>query len=469
VAGLAEDLVALVHHDGLDLGPPEVDASERAHPIMGTRSALFVRSASVSPPVELNDTPELAEYRAKVRAWLEEHAGEAPVLRGPGAIADEREAVARHREWQRRLAEAGLAAVTWPAEYGGQGLGPLHQVVVNQEIGRAGVPGLFDIIGVGMLGPTVIAHGSEDQKQRHLGPMLAADEVWCQLFSEPAAGSDLAAIQTRARRDEDEAEPVASPSGRDRGSWRVSGQKVWTTNAQHAAFGLLLARTDADVPKHKGLTMFVLPMDAPGVTVRPLRQISGDAHFNEVFLDDVRLPPGSEVGPVDGGWGVAMTTLMFERVAIGLGGEGFGWRADRFAHALLEDEAAMADPEVRHRFGAIAADFLALRFTGYRMLTTLQRGGIPGPEGALAKVTTIRAAIAAGELVADVLGPDGLADDKVGELVSDMPGLKSAGGTEEILRSMVGERVLGLPPEPRLDKGIPFSELRAREREGLSS
>ena len=231
--------------------------------------------------------------------------------------------------------------------------------------------------------------------------MLAADEVWCQLFSEPAAGSDLAAIQTRAR-------------GRTTDSWRVSGQKVWTTNAQHAAFGLLLARTDADVPKHKGLTMFLLPMDAPGVTVRPLRQISGDAHFNEVFLDDVELPPGSEVGPVDGGWGVAMTTLMFERVAIGLGGEGFGWRADRFAHALLEDEAATADPEVRHRFGAIAADFLALRFTGYRMLTTLQRGGIPGPEGALAKVTTIQAAIAAGELVADVLGPEGLADDKVG-------------------------------------------------------
>jgi alkylation response protein AidB-like acyl-CoA dehydrogenase len=406
--------------------------------------------------VDLNDTPELAEYRAKVRAWLDEHAAEAPVLRGPDAIADEHEAVERHRAWQRLLAEAGLAAVTWPAEYGGQGLGPLHQVVVNQELGRAGVPGLFDLIGVGMLGPTVIAHGSEDQKQRHLGPMLTAEEVWCQLFSEPAAGSDLAAIQTRARRQDD-------------GSWRVSGQKVWTTNAQHAAFGLLLARTDPDVPKHKGLTMFVLPMDAPGVTVRPLRQISGEAHFNEVFLDDVHLPAGSEVGPVDGGWAVAMTTLMFERVAIGLGGEGFGWRADRFAHALLDDEAATHDPEVRHRFGVIAADFLALRFTGYRMLTTLQRGGIPGPEGALAKVTTIRAAIAAGELVADVLGPEGLADDKVGELVSDMPGLKSAGGTEEILRSMVGERVLGLPPEPRLDKGVPFSELRAREREAVRS
>jgi alkylation response protein AidB-like acyl-CoA dehydrogenase len=406
--------------------------------------------------MDLNDTPELAEYRARVRSWLDEHAAEAPILRGDDAIRDEREAVAAHREWQRKLAEAGLAAVTWPAEYGGQGLGPLHQVVVNQEIGRAGVPGIFDVIGVGMLGPTIIAHGDEEQKQRHLGPMLAADEVWCQLFSEPAAGSDLAGIQSRARRDDD-------------GDWRLSGQKVWTTNAQHAAFGLLLARTDSDVPKHKGLTMFIVPIDAEGVSVRPLRQISGEAHFNEVFFDDVRLPAGSEVGPIDGGWGVAMTTLMFERVAIGLGGEGFGWRADRFASALVGDEHALRDREVRHRFGEIASEFLALRFLGYRTLTTLQQGRIPGPEAALAKVTTIRAAIAAGELICDVLGPEALAQERFGTLVSDMPGLKSAGGTEEILRSMVGERVLGLPPEPRLDKGVPFSELRAREREGVAS
>ncbi len=243
---------------------------------------------------------------------------------------------------------------------------------------------------------------------------------------------------------------------------------MWTTNAQYASYGLLLARTDADLPKHKGLTMFIVPMDAEGVTIRPLRQISGEAHFNEVFFDDVALEAGSEVGPVNGGWGVGLTTLMFERVAIGLGGEGFGWRADRFAEALLADPAAAEDKEVRHRYGEIAADFLALRFTGYRMLTTLQRGGIPGPEGALAKVTTIKAAIAAGELLVDVLGPDGLSDDRWGELVSDLPGLKSAGGTEEILRNMVGERVLGLPPEPRLDKGIPFSELRAKERASAS-
>jgi alkylation response protein AidB-like acyl-CoA dehydrogenase len=397
--------------------------------------------------VDLNDTPELAEFRAKVRAWLDEHSDEAP--ENPGASQVEHEdAIAQRRAWQARLTEGGLNGVTWPAAYGGQGLGPLHQVVVGQEIAAAGVPGILDVIGVGMLGPTIMAHGSEEQKERYLLPLLRGDDVWCQLFSEPAAGSDLAAVQTRARRTDD-------------GGWVLNGQKVWTTNAQFASYGLLLARTDPGLPKHKGLTMFIVPMDADGVTVRPLRQISGDAHFNEVFFDDVQLDDDATVGPVDGGWGVALTTLMFERVTIGLGGEGFGWRADRFAHALLDDDAAAADPEVRHRFGELATEFLALRFTGYRMLSTLQRGGIPGAEGGLAKVTTIKAAIEAGELLADTLGPDALRDDSEGwgKLISDLPGLKSAGGTEEILRNMVGERVLGLPPEPRLDKGIPFSEV----------
>src|SRR4051794_41446451 len=193
--------------------------------------------------MDLNDTPELAEYRTKVRAWLEAHASEAPRRRG----REDSDSVAAHREWQGKLAEGGLAAVTWPAEYGGQGLGPLHQVVVNQEIGRAGVPGIFDIIGVGMLGPTVIAHGNEEQKQRHLGPMLAADEVWCQLFSEPAAGSDLAGIQTRAKQADD-------------GSWRLAGQKGGTTHPPYADFGLLLPRPAAHLPHHQGIAMFILPM-----------------------------------------------------------------------------------------------------------------------------------------------------------------------------------------------------------------
>ena len=406
--------------------------------------------------MDLDDTPDQAAYRARVRGWLAEHRADAPVLEGPDAL-EEQEAIAARRAWQRELAGAGLAGVTWPVEYGGQGLGPIDQVIVNQEIGRARVPGVLDVIGIGMLGPTIIAHGTEEQKMRYLGPMLHGDEVWCQLFSEPAAGSDLAAVQTRARRLED-------------GSWRISGQKVWTTNAQFASFGLLLARTDADVPKHKGMTMFIVPIEADGVTVRGLRQISGEAEFNEVFFDDVAIPADSVVGPIGGGWGTALTTLMFERVTIGLGSQGLGYSSDRFARAIAADAHARRDPSVRRELGEIGADLLAVRFTGYRTLTALQQGQIPGPEAGLAKVTIVSAAIRAGDLIADVLGPDALDEaNPWAYMISFLPGLKSAGGTEEILRNTIGERVLGLPAEPRLDKGVPFSELRAVSSDGAAS
>jgi alkylation response protein AidB-like acyl-CoA dehydrogenase len=401
--------------------------------------------------VDLNDTPQQAEFRTKVRGWLEEHKSEAPPLRAPDG--DEDAYLNARRAWQGQLAEGGLAGVTWPKEYGGQGLGPIEQVTVNQEISQAGVPGILDVIGVGMLGPTIIAHGTDEQKSRYLGPMLHGDEVWCQLFSEPAAGSDLAGIQSRAKE--------------DNGGFVLNGQKVWTTNAQFSSYGLLLARTDADVPKHKGLTMFVVPMDADGVTTRGLRQISGEAEFNEVFFDDVKLPAEAVVGGVGNGWATALTTLMFERLTIGLGSEGLGYRADRFTKPIASDPIASRDPDVRQRLGELASELMALRFTGYRTLTALQGGQIPGPESALAKVTTVNAAIKATDLIADVLGPEALDDAKSewAYAISFLPGLKSAGGTEEILRNTVGERVLGLPPEPRLDKGIPFSELRAKERE----
>jgi alkylation response protein AidB-like acyl-CoA dehydrogenase len=402
--------------------------------------------------VDLDDTPQQAAYRAQVRGWLEQHKSEAPVLSGPDAISDEQELLAARRAWQGKLAEGGLAGVTWPKEYGGQGLGPIEQVICTQEISRAKVPGILDAIGVGMLGPTIIAHGSDEQKARYLGPMLHGDEVWCQLFSEPAAGSDLAGIQSRARQQED-------------GSWRLSGQKVWTTNAQFASFGLLLARTDPDVPKHKGLTMFIVPIEnAPGVTVRGLRQISGEAEFNEVFFDDVALDADAVVGGVGNGWTTALTTLMYERVTIGLGSEGLGYSSERFARALAALPDASRDPEVRRTLGEISSDLLAVRFTGYRTLTALQKGQIPGPEAGLAKVTLVNSAIKAGDLIADVLGPDALDENSEwAYMISFLPGLKSAGGTEEILRNTIGERVLGLPAAPRLDKGVPFSELRAKE------
>ncbi|MFZ0043259.1 MAG: acyl-CoA dehydrogenase family protein [Solirubrobacteraceae bacterium] len=402
--------------------------------------------------MDLNDTPEQAAYRAEARAWLEENAAQAPPRSGS---SEDTGYIDARRAWQDQLATAGLAAVTWPREYGGRGLGPIEQVTVNQEIQRAQVPGILDVIGIGMLGPCLIAHGSEDQKNRHLGPMLHGDEVWCQMFSEPGAGSDLAAVQTRARQNED-------------GSWTLNGQKVWTTNAQFASFGLLLARTDADVPKHKGLTMFIVPMDAEGVTVRGLRQISGEAEFNEVFFDDVRLESDAVVGGVGNGWGTALTVLMYERLTIGFGSENFG-SPTRLGEMLAADEDARRDSDIRRRLGEVITEFLAVRFNGYRALTMLSRGQIPGPEAGLAKVTMVNAAVAATELGADVVGPDALGPDgEWGYMISFLPGLKSAGGTESILRNTIGERVLGLPSEPRLDKGIPFSELRAKEKEEVA-
>lgn len=405
--------------------------------------------------MDLNDTPEQAAYREQVRSWLEANKASAPAVRSTRAGAEDDGYLAARRAWQGKLAEGGLAGTTWPVEVGGQGKGPIEQVIVNQELQRAGVPGILDVIGLGMLGPCLIAHGTDEQKQRHLGPMLHGDEVWCQLFSEPAAGSDLAAVQTRAVVQDD-------------GSFVLNGQKVWTTNAQFSSFGLLLARTSPDVPKHKGMTMFIVPMDAPGVTVRGLRQISGEAEFNEVFFDDVRVGPEMVVGGVDNGWATALTVLMFERLTIGLGSQGFGYDAARFARAIAGDPIARKDKAVRKAIGEIGTDLLALRFSSYRILSALSQGQIPGPESGLAKVTTVNAAIAAGDLIADVLGPDALDEDdsEWAYMISFLPGLKSAGGTEQILRNTIGERVLGLPPEPRLDKGVPFSELRAIEKEG---
>jgi alkylation response protein AidB-like acyl-CoA dehydrogenase len=275
------------------------------------------------------------------------------------------------------------------------------------------------------------------------------------MFSEPGAGSDLAAVQTRARLNDD-------------GTWTVNGQKVWTTNAHFASFGLMLARTDPDVPKHKGLSMFIVPMNADGVTVRGLRQISGEAEFNEVFLDDVRLDADMIVGGVGNGWGTALTVLMFERLTLGFGLEAFGSPA-LLNWTLANDHEARHDADVRRRLGEVMTELLAVRFNGYRMLTMLSRGQIPGPEAGLAKVTMVNAAISATELAADVAGPDALVPGTEPHyLISFLPGLKSAGGTEQILRNTIGERVLGLPSEPRLDKGIPFSELRAKEKETVA-
>lgn len=395
--------------------------------------------------MDLNDTPEQAAWRERVRAWIAENGEDSPPPIGLFHAGDP----APYRAWQGRLAEAGLVGVTWPSEYGGGGMGPAEQMIANTELRDAGCATIVDHIAIGELGPTLIAYGSEEQKDRYLGPMLRGDEGWCQLFSEPAAGSDLAGIVSRAR-----------PSGNGGGGWRLSGQKVWTTMAQYADFGLLLARTDPDVPKHKGLSMFVLDMHAPGVSVRPLRQISGEAGFNEVFFDDVELPADSIVGPENGGWQVAMTTLMFERMAVLAAMDQMPLTPEQVVEPLAE-HPGLEDSRVREGIANLTIEVTGLQYTAYRALSALQHGGIPGPEAGLGKIGLIEAGRQGMELICELLGPDAL-QAEAGLAAAEMQGLRSGGGTDEILRNTIGERVLGLPPEPRTDKEIPFSELRKR-------
>jgi alkylation response protein AidB-like acyl-CoA dehydrogenase len=389
--------------------------------------------------VNLDDTPAQAEFRARARGWLEQHKQESP----PPTRGLHVEDPAPYRRWQGQLAKAGLVGVTWPKDYGGGGLGPSEEMIAGEEIVRAGCAQIVDHIAIGELGPTIISFGTEEQKQRYVAPMLYGQEGWCQLFSEPAAGSDLAGITTRVRKTDD--------------GWVLGGQKVWTTLAQFADYGLLLGRTNPDVPKHRGLTMFIVDMHAPGVTVRPLRLMSGSAPFNEIFFDDVALPADAAVGPVDSGWTVSITTLMYERLMALTAFELLAPSPEQML-APLVGNAALRDGQVRRRIAELTVDRLALRYSGYRALSDLQDGRLPSPEAGLGKIGVVEAGRKAGALIAEVLGPDAF-DGEWGELMAEMPGMRSAGGTDEILRNSIGERVLGLPPEPRFDKDIPFSEL----------
>jgi alkylation response protein AidB-like acyl-CoA dehydrogenase len=394
--------------------------------------------------MDFDDTPEEAAWRGRVRGFLAEHADD--VVRGRDRHTDAAGAAARRR-WQAQLYDAGFVGTTWPAEYGGQDGTPMQQVIVNQELSRAGSAPLVNAIGLGMCGPTIIAHGTEEQKRRYLRPLLRADEIWCQLFSEPAAGSDLAGLQTRALPDGD--------------GWRIRGQKVWTSAAQYSRFGLLIARTDPSLPKHAGLTMFLIDMEQPGVTVRPLRQMTGDAHFNEVFFDDAEVPRENLLGEVNGGWRVAITTLMNERLAIGGGGADMGASIEmllRFAARRLPELAPDQQALVRDQLGRAVVLAMAQRYTGYRRLTAVSQGRLPGPEASVGKLSLV----ALGQLTAEIgmrllgddaaFGADASGDDRWQSSMAMFTGLAIAGGTNEILRNIVGERVLGLPGEPRPDK-----------------
>jgi alkylation response protein AidB-like acyl-CoA dehydrogenase len=372
---------------------------------------------------------------------LAQNGGFAPPERSVTWVQDARP----FREWQRRLHAAGLVGITWPKEYGGEGLGPAEAAVFASELARAGVPGPFDMVGVSAVGPTIMAHGSEAHKARYLPEILPGREVWCQLFTEPGSGCDLASVRTRA---------VRTASG-----WEVTGTKVWTTHGHQAELGLLLARTDQRVPKHQGLTVFAIPMRDPGVSVRPLRQMAGYRDFNEIGIDHVRVAEDAVLGSVGGGWPVALTMLRQERVHLVSGLDQLGFSLDALADAVASAVVAAA-PMQRYQAAYVLADLLAVRYTGHRALSALAHGKAPDPAVGLGKITLVDAVMRACRLLVDLGGPSELTG-RWGELLAYMPALSLGGGTPEILRSTVGEQGLGLPREPSRDKAVPFYELES--------
>lgn len=401
--------------------------------------------------MDFDDTPAEAAFRSEVRAWLEAHAEPKRHARdfvGDGLPPDERLAAAR--AWQARKAAAGYAAVTWPRELGGLGGTVVQQLIVHQEESRYRSSfGIFEI-GLGMCLPTLMAYGSEEHKARRIRPGLYGEEIWCQMFSEPAAGSDVAGVQTRAR-----------PEGQ---RWVVNGQKVWTTGAQFSDFGLLLARTDPTAPKHAGLTMFFVDMKSPGIEVRPIRQMDGDSEFNEVFLTDVRVPDDQRLGAVGAGWKVALTTLMHERLSVGAE---IGLLNFEALWAVVKAAGRLDEPlAVEHLADAWVAEE-GLRLHHCRSLTALSRGGTPGPEQSIAKLVKATLAQRMATFALQMRGEAGQVGDDdptsdqyvVERTWTRAAAMRIAGGTDEILRNIIAERVLGLPEEARLDKGIPFNEI----------
>jgi alkylation response protein AidB-like acyl-CoA dehydrogenase len=399
------------------------------------------------------------QLRERLVDWLRENLppqwveaieeGDDEKLRGARELVD-------FNDWCARLGEAGWATPTWPEEYGFLGLSGSQAKVVNEELNRWKVPRSFNIIGIGMGGPTIMHWGTEEQKQRMLKPMAKHEEIWCQLFSEPGSGSDVASLATRAVKDGEE--------------WVVNGQKVWTTLAHMARWGLLVARTDPDQPKHKGLSYFIVDMEAPGVDVRPLKQITGDAEFNEVFFTDVRIPDSMRLGPEGEGWGVATTTLMNERAALsGAGstsGENVGGGPVDAVVAMAQRNGKATDPVVRQRLAQAVIEGQVIKMTNLRSNAARKAGHQPGPEGSITKLFQAEYNRRLQDLAMEILGSKAMAwspSDEQTE-ISVRGFLRSRantieGGTSEIMRNILGERVLGLPKEPSVDRDIPWKDI----------
>jgi alkylation response protein AidB-like acyl-CoA dehydrogenase len=385
--------------------------------------------------VDFRDSQSEAAFRKELRSWIEaELRGLDPGLRPSRGRWGEDVA----RDWSKKLYEAGYAGLTWPKDFGGAGAPYPHQAIFLEEVARAETPEHIGLIGLGMAGPTIIAHGTDEQKSRHLTPILSGDEVWCQGFSEPGSGSDLASLRTRAVADGDQ--------------FIVNGQKVWSSFAHIADYCILLTRTDPDVPKHQGITYLLVDMHSPGVEVRGLRQITGDPEFNEIFFTDVAVPRENVLGEVNGGWKVAMTTLLHERGTLGFALTSRLEVLTRKLILLAKETGAADDPMIRDRLAQQWIELQGLKFTNYRALTTLVKTGVPGPEGSIAKLHWSESNQRLTKLALQILGPLSQLDqeDGVWNGYWVYEQLRSRGntieaGTSEVLRNIIAERVLGLP------------------------
>jgi len=421
------------------------------------------------------DQPSVEEFRDEAKAFLDANADlretdDRPFEWGEGdddvSLFEEidreveRAQLVEAKAWRAKRFDAGFGWITGPTEFGGRELTSAHERAYQSlEAKYLTPPGGFFGIGLGMVAPTILAHGTDSAKRAYLRAMYRGDIVGCQLFSEPGAGSDLASLQTKAERDGDE--------------WIITGQKVWTSGAHYSDIGEVICRTDSDLPKHKGLTGFVVDMHAPGVEIRPLRQMTGGASFNEVFFNEVRIPDDHRLGDVNQGWTVALTTLMNERASIGAGGGGgMGLASVTRLAELCRHFDVIDDPIVRQKMMDVYINFQVSRYTNQRAMDRIKKGQLPGPEMSIAKLSLTNNLWRTANFVADVLGPRITADTGEwgtyawGSFLLGVPGMKVAGGTDEVMKNIVGERVLGLPKEPGIDTTSPFRDLKVGTQSG---
>ena len=401
--------------------------------------------------MDFNDTTEQANFRKQCRSWLEENAKYKSVNSKPNDFAN-KDALKEAKSWQKKKYDAGWAMLHWPKEYGGIGASAIERIIWGNEESKFDVPkGIFEI-GLGMCGPVMMEYATDEQKERYLPPMAEGKEIWCQLFSEPSAGSDVAGLRSKAVQDGDK--------------WIINGQKVWTSGAHFSDFGILVVRHDPSVEKHKGMTFFFVDMKSPGIEIKPIKQITGSSSFNEVYFNDVEIPDSQRLGAIGDGWKVAITTLMNERLAVGDANgadveDAFKWakKQDDNGEPLLNNRA------VRESIADWYCEASGLKNTKLRTMSALSKGQTPGPEASITKIVSAGKLQDIGNFGIDSLDMAGMLRTENLDIKSfhnawlGAPGLRIAGGTDEILKNVIAERVLGLPQDPRADKGVAFKDI----------